>query len=276
MSASSCCSVGEVQVAAAHEHVGDEAEKAEATKALTELPPELLEGIFVHLKLCDLHTCTQCCNVLTANAQRVLDATVRKLKDQLAFTLNPALECQPYQPATHHSPPLETVSADACLKGGKAILSTACKHGSLGHLCGYLRVNFKDTDFPCAGDFKCYPTIRVLHAGARLRVKLSDATRAALGDQVPAADPVLLPPPKQDYFTCNDIVTARDNLAMSVLAPHVALLEKAARASGTWDTESPPADRAAATLRVESFALEEVVLTMGHNVYNSEYYWDNF
>ena len=35
----------------------DEAEKAAAVEALTDLPPELLEGVLVHLKFRDLQVC---------------------------------------------------------------------------------------------------------------------------------------------------------------------------------------------------------------------------
>ena len=117
--------------------------------------------------------------------------------------------------------------------------------------------------------YKCGASTRVLHAGATLRVQLSLATRTALGDA--AWEGMVLRPPAGGYWTCEDVVHAQRRVVQPTFEEHRGRIEAAARASGAWDEESPPADRVEVVLSVQSFGLEEVVLAAEALAYNEGY-----
>ena len=245
-------------------------------RQLTDLPPELWESSLRHLgSLREKSACTRLCKPLSLAAHTVVNESVRDLKEELLNTLRPCHAAQP------ESTSIDSYELDTLFTAGGALLKTALRFGGPGHLCGYPSVRFDRPGAPSTGgfhgkkNFQCRPETRVLHAGAMLRVRLSADTRRVLGDA--AFDDIMLTVPNasRGFWTCDDVVKARERVLRPMLEKHVALFEKDARARGRWDVDSPPADAVEVQLSMQRFGLEEVVLMMGAVAYNQEFYWDN-
>jgi len=253
--------------------MGDEqsAQQSRPTHELTDLPPEIWERVLRSLySLRQTSSCKRLCKALTPGARSVVLSSVHKLKEELLLTLQPAHSVEP------EATPIEQMTTEQLLSAGGNILSTALWFGGIGHICGYPRVGFAKGQTDWNKAFTCSPETRVLHAGATLRVHFSQHVAAVLGDAHKSCDAIVLAPPTSGFWSCRDIVTARERVLRPILEQHTALFEQMARAVGQWDDESPPADRVEPRLRLRRFGLDEVELTMDANAYNMEHFWDNF
>lgn len=270
-------------------------------RELADLPFEMWESILqLSSSLREKVQCSRLCKTLRPAARAVVDDSVRSLKDELLATVRPAMlvgntprpppgplpSFRRLTPRTSHHQPTAPTDVDegglpppgAALAAGRAILSTALSFGGLGHLCGYPAVSFKHCEgFEGRKDFRCTPSTRVLHcAGLRVRVRPSERMRAVLGDAVVGAwHEFELAPPPAGFWTCDDVIAARRRIQHVLLVEHTERIEAATREEGRWDEESPPADSVEAVLRVQSFGLDEVVLSVDAVAYNQEYFWDN-
>ena len=181
-----------------------------SARELTDLPPELWESSICHLRsLREKSACTQLCKSLSPAAHAVFNDSVRFLKKGLLVTLRPCHSAQP------ESTPVESCELETFFTAGGDLLRTALTFGGPGHLCGYPRVRFNRTgSFQGKEDFQRRPWTRVLHEGAVLRVRLSAETREVLGDA--AFEDIMLTAPKAGFWTCGDVVNARDAMQLEL------------------------------------------------------------